>query len=136
MRRSGVLQSGVLKGMAGGLAVFALWVQLALGFGHLHATDVFGPLGQAVTAGQGPDRVSAQRPGQDEGAAGLPGADADADGCAICATLHLAAGAAPTPCFAPPEIAKATRLGPLAERTLAVTAPDYLLSRPRAPPIA
>ena len=63
------------------LALFALTLQIALSFGHVHLGD-FRHTGGGLAAGGTPSAPSA--PTQQ------PVSDAD-DYCAICATIHLAA---------------------------------------------
>ena len=73
------------RSFGGGLALFALVVQLMLSFGHIHREDIFG----AANAASGGTSIAA------------PAADASQpvphqrhskhadDYCAICATIHL-----------------------------------------------
>jgi hypothetical protein len=68
-------------GVASRLALFALAVQIALSFGHVHPGDLRHVNGGLAAAGT-PSAPSA--PTQQ------PASDAD-DYCAICATIHLAA---------------------------------------------
>lgn len=81
----------------GWLALFALGLQLALSFGHIHAEDF--AAANVAAAGQ-----SQNAPDGDHH-------DNDHDGCAICAVMHMAATSlvpAP-PCVAlPPAVAFAT----------------------------
>ncbi len=66
------------RGRIGGLAVFAIALQLVLSFGHVHAEDFAGSYGQAAVA---------------EAPANVP-FDGDTDrhqACAICTTIHIAA---------------------------------------------
>jgi hypothetical protein len=70
------------RGLGGWLALFALALQLALSFGHIHPED----FATAKAGGAGAGQLS--------GAAGTPShTDRDGDGhcdCAICAVMHLA----------------------------------------------
>jgi hypothetical protein len=73
-----------------GWALFAFLLQLGLSAGHLHAKDVFGPLGHAVTIGHGLVQIEVP-----VGPRGGDPADLDEDGCALCAVMHLVDSAVP-----------------------------------------
>lgn len=62
---------------AGRLALFALALQLALSFGHIHAEDLIAPASLATASAN-------------ETAPADHRSSLDHDGCAICATVHLA----------------------------------------------
>jgi hypothetical protein len=70
------------KSFGSGLALFALTLQLALSFGHVHLDRFASGL---VTATAADAKAPASQPSPQQ----HPASDAD-DYCAICATIHLA----------------------------------------------
>ena len=73
------------------IALFALWLQIALSFGHIHPEDIFGPIGHAVAQGHGITQVSSDGSAAPQGPSKHGAAAAFDDGCAICASMMLAA---------------------------------------------
>ncbi len=122
-----------LKQWGGWIALFALYVQLALSFGHMHADDVYGQLGHGVEQGQGHDSLAAQHRGSPETPVQQDTSDT-ADECGICAAVHLTATAVlPEPARVVPAIQSGTA-GTVRAAPFTLAAAPYLLSRPRAPP--
>ena len=72
------------------IALFAVWL-IALSFGHIHPEDIFGPIGHAVAQGHGITQVASDRSAAPQGPSKHGAAAADTDGCAICASMMLAA---------------------------------------------
>ncbi len=106
------------------LALFALAVQLALSFAHVHAIDPGRT--QAVAASS-----------SGTGSAPTPKSDGPVDpGCAICGLIQLAATATPSAAPALPLLLAVghTRLVPLDQSLLAAS--PQLPFRARAPPAA
>jgi hypothetical protein len=129
-----LLQSLKLRRAGVWTACFALWLQLALSFGHIHASDLYGPLGHPVQPGHGADQLRADHPDADPG--GSQGLDEDSGGCAICAGLHLAAGSVPPPSFVLPAVDRGSHVPKPVQAALPPGPAPHLLSRPRAPPAA
>jgi Protein of unknown function (DUF2946) len=67
-----------------GLGLFALLLQLAVSFDHIHAEDLL-PQSVAGVADQGVGKAPLPAAGQDREAPGSPHED-----CPICAVMHLA----------------------------------------------
>jgi hypothetical protein len=67
-----------------GLGLFALLLQLALSFDHIHAEDLL-PRSVAGVTGQVADKAQLPAAGQDREIPGSPHED-----CPICAVMHLA----------------------------------------------
>jgi Protein of unknown function (DUF2946) len=115
--------------LGAGLGLFALLLQLILGFAHIHPEDLRGPAAAGVaedTAGTAPaDRD------QDRNAPGAPH-----DDCPICAVTHLA-GTVVLP--HPPALALPTAftVAPFAGEDFVTTViPRWLPFQTRAPPLA
>jgi hypothetical protein len=112
------------------LALFALWLQLGLSFGHTHPEDFFGLGGQHQT-----QLIAAAHT-----APGLPGGPiSDSLGheaCAICASISLAGTlvVAVPPVIAPPRFDRRAP-PPLFDYVVVYRAP-HLLFQTRAPPVA
>jgi DUF2946 family protein len=70
-----------IRRFGAGLGLFALLLQLALSFGHVHPEDLFGASAAGIEAAAG----KAQPADQDRHAPGTPH-----DDCPICAVMHLA----------------------------------------------
>jgi len=112
------------------LALFALALQLALSFGHIH----LGPLSKHSSAFDVAASSDAQKPAGRQHHRHLPAA-AD-DNCALCALIHLAGTLLPS---APPSLALADiSIGSLHEIVVefALTAPPGAHFQARAPPLA
>jgi hypothetical protein len=110
-----------------GLGLFALVLQLALAFGHVHARELMAP--RAFAAGAAVSK-SSSAPAQIP--SGLPD-----DDCPLCATMHMAAsGLPPLPLSiaAPPDFAQVQHRASLEAFGLGVT--RHVLFQTRAPPIA
>ena len=130
-----------LKRVAG-MALFALGIQLALSFGHLHgvATATSGPdFGSAASrlsfanglAVQIADSQRARQPASNHDSGEHPG-----DICAICAVMAMANAIlfATPPALPLPQIIEFSRL--TAEREFARVASASIGFQPRAPPIS
>jgi hypothetical protein len=127
-----MLQRRSLRYSGGRLALFAVFLQLVLSFGHIHPSDIF-PFGHAVAQGQG----VAQLVTADHGSpAGQNETGAGGEACAICANMALAASLVlPDPIgIAPPAAAIPTRVA--APVALLIAAAPHLLFQTRAPPSA
>jgi len=72
-----------LRRFGAALGLFALLLQLAMSFGHVHPDDLFASASGA--SGQVADQVQAGGGGADRHAPGAPH-----DDCPICAAMHLA----------------------------------------------
>jgi hypothetical protein len=72
-----------IRRFGAGLGLFALLLQLALSFGHLHPEDLLGA--SAARIGAVADKAQPANPAQDRHAPGAPH-----DNCPICAVMHLA----------------------------------------------
>jgi len=114
------------------LALFALAMQMAVSFGHLHRDDLgLPPLARAAQFGVAAAAVHVAA-GSDEQDR-YPAAD---DYCPICATVALVAAAVPSapPALVAPPPVSGVRLSPMAaQRPLSKTAH---LFQARAPPVA
>jgi hypothetical protein len=117
-----------IRRFGAGLGLFALLLQLTLGFAHVHPADLLGAAWSGIAEEAG--KALADRD-QDRHAPGAPH-----DDCPICAVMHLAATIVPTQ---PPAVALPT------EFTVAVFAADDLATtvvprrlpfQTRAPPAA
>lgn len=107
------------------LALFALAVQFALGFGHVHAD--FAPASPLVVAS-----APSSAPSGDHGGDSSIGHDA----CAICAVMAIAAtGVASTPPTLPLPPAFAT-VRQIARTNAAIPSPRLRAFPPRGPPFA
>ena len=119
-----------IRRLGAGLGLFALLLQLALSFGHIHPEDLLGAsaaavagevVGKALPAGTEPDRHP-------------PGAPHD--DCPICAVMHLA-GTIVLP--EPPVLALPAQFTPAvfpADDFAAIVIPRRPPFQTRAPPIA
>jgi hypothetical protein len=126
-----MLQRKFMHRLGGRLGLFALWLQLALSFGHIHPGDLF-RYGHPVAAR--PGVVELVAPSRE--APSLPGTAAVDQNCAICANMALAGSLLPA---APPTIAPPTQSRLVPERrgqALDLAAPPHLLFQTRAPPSA
>jgi hypothetical protein len=111
-------------GLGSRLALFALGVQLALSFAHVHATDP-GRAQAAAAAVSG------------SGDAPLPKSDGPVDpGCAICGLIQLAATATPSAAPTLPLLLASAQVRLSAADQLLLVATPRLLFQARAPPAA
>lgn len=92
----------------GGLALFALALQLYLSFGHIHADDIYGPVNVSLTRAQTVTLPHAQA--LHAIPAGRPWYDSDAF-CPICETMYmLGTSAVPeAPHLLPPSLSPAAQ---------------------------
>ena len=125
-----MLQSLFLRRFAGRLALLAVWLQLALSFGHIHPWDIF-PFGHPVVQGVGSSQVVADHRGPLAPWSDSAAAD---QACAICANMAMAGSLVlpdpvklPLPVYA---VGQAVEFG----SALALTSPAFLLFQTRAPP--
>ena len=112
-------------GLGSRLALFALAIQFALSFAHVHVAD----LGRAQAA---PVSLAG-------GSSGAPTSKSDAPadpGCAICGLIQLAATATPSAAPALPLIVAAGHVRLAAADQLLLAASPHLSFRARAPPAA
>ena len=72
-----------IRRFGAGLGLFALLLQLALSFGHVHPEDLLGASAARIAAVAG--NAQPANPPQDRHAPGAPH-----DDCPICAVMHLA----------------------------------------------
>lgn len=127
-----MLQRRRMQRIGGRLGLFALWLQLALSFGHIHSSDIY-RFGHPVARDLGAVELVAKHgplpaePGQ----SGVLHED-----CAICASMALASSLLPAepPTLPRPSLSGRATFG--GERALALAAPRYLLFQTRAPPSA
>jgi len=109
-------------GLGSRLALFALAVQLALSFAHVHASDP----GRAQVAA-----ASATGAGD----APIPKSDGPVDpGCAICGLIQLAATATPSAAPALPTLVAPGHIRLAAADQFVLAASPRLLFQARAPP--
>ncbi|MGJ5141988.1 DUF2946 family protein [Bradyrhizobium oligotrophicum] len=110
------------------LALFALVLQFALAFGHVHWLSA-----QALDGGR---LTTAQAHTGSSPASQDPDQQPSADGCAICAVMAMAQSIllSPAPVLTPPE-AVAFRLPDAITATVAAVVVDTAF-QPRAPPTA
>jgi hypothetical protein len=102
------------------LGLFALLVQLALSFGHVHLEDLLGASAASTAAVAG--KAQPASPAQDRHTPGVPH-----DDCPICAVMHLA-GTIVLP--EPPALAL-----PVAFRVVTFASADFVATViPRRPP--
>jgi Protein of unknown function (DUF2946) len=118
-----------IRRFGAGLGLFALLLQLALSFGHVHPEDLLG----ASAAGMGAVAGEAQpaSPAQDRHAPGAPH-----DDCPICAVMHLA-GTVVLP--DPPVLALPAQFALTvlpADDLVSTVIPRRLPFQTRAPPLA
>jgi hypothetical protein len=126
-----MLQRMALRNWGARFALFAVCLQFLLSFGHIHAQDVFGPLGHAVVPGHGATIVKAA-PRSSPVPAGV--VDVAEDACSICASLALlATGALPDLARPPPPPLSAATTTPR-EAELALGPAPFRLFQTRAPP--
>jgi hypothetical protein len=112
------------------LALFALAIQFALSFGHVHLDRVAVPDASAAS-------LAAQSSGDGPNGSSKPGSHRLADDyCAICALVQLAASSAPAaaPTLPPPALVSRVWHAPVTDFELAAL--PRLLFQARAPPIA
>jgi hypothetical protein len=106
------------------LALFALAVQLALSFAHVHATDPARAQAAAATV-------------SGSGDAPIPKSDGPIDpGCAICGLIQLAATATPSAAPALPLLVASGHARLAAADQCLLAASPRLLFQARAPPVA
>ena len=118
------------------IALFAVWLQIALSFGHIHPEDIFGPIGHAVAQGHGITQVASDRSAAPQGPSKHGAAAADTDGCAICASMMLAASLVlPDPINLALPLGAVQAAAPEPVSFIIEPAP-YLLFRTCAPPAA
>jgi len=111
-------------GLGSRLALFALAVQFALSFAHVHVADVGGP------------RVVAASPADASGGASTPKSDGPVDpGCAICGLIQLAATATPSAAPALPLLIVPVHSRLEAGEQVVLAASRHFLFRARAPPV-
>ena len=118
-----------IRRFGAGLGLFALLLQLALSFGHVHPEDLGASAAGIVDKIAG--KAQPASPAQDRHAPGAPH-----DDCPICAVMHLA-GTIVLP--DPPALALPTQFTVAVFSTddlIAVVVPRRLPFQTRAPPIA
>ncbi|SRR5579885_1049846 len=127
-----MLQRRFLHRFGGRFGLLALWLQLALSFGHIHADEVF-RYGHPVGHGVGAAEIAT--PGNDAPAMPEPVAALHLD-CAICANMALASALLPAlpPALPTPGIAGSATDG--GDCALDLASPPHLLFQTRAPPAA
>jgi len=110
------------------IALFAVWLNLALAQGHMHAVDVWGPLGHPVTVGNTETALGAD-PRQD------PGLLATDNDCAVCLAMAIAGAgrAAVEITLAAPRVGDAPAF--LVGESLPPSPRPFAPSLPRAPPV-
>ena len=128
-----MLQCHVLRHYGGRLALLAVWLQLALFFGHIHPEDIF-PFGHPVVQGHGVAAITNVHdnvPLVPLPPVGGNGIDVT---CAICANMALAAALVmPDPVRLPLPLEGA--VAPLRQGGgFVLTAAPFLLFQTRAPP--
>jgi hypothetical protein len=129
-----MLQAGVLKRNGGWLALFALWLQLAVSFGHLHPEEVFGPAGRLIVPGHGATEIAAPR--HDSPLTPVPAGESEAaDVCAICAVMAMAATSVPPVATSLPAPSFIFIRHAAAHPVFRIAARPFLLFRTRAPPL-
>jgi len=114
----------------GRLALFALALQLALSFGHVHREDIFGPSSAASAAAALPAADTSSPASSDQ-----PSKHSD-DYCAICATISLLGGSfvATPPQLPVPLVSHAAE--PTDGIVAILVAPRRAAFQSRAPPVA
>lgn len=80
-----------LRRGGGWLALASLALQLVLSFGHVHASDIFGPLGRLIVQGHARTILTADHRQGPSGSQDPADDDAVEGACAICASMALAA---------------------------------------------
>ena len=114
------------------LALFALALQLALSFGHVHPEDLSAAAAPGVAAAIAGSAAADQSPQPTNHKPALPAADY----CSICASIQLTGASVPSAAPVlplPADFGRLTRAVPAAP-TSAV--PPRLLFQARAPPFA
>jgi len=115
-----------MAGFARFLALAAMLVQFAAGYGHMHPEDFYRLLGST-----GPTIIAMPQGDNTPIPAGP-----DEDGCAICQVMHMAAGSALPPPIALALPSQSCTVAPAAAISeLLLSPPAYFLFRTRAPPI-
>ena len=128
-----MLQCHFLRHYGGRLALLAVWLQLALFFGHIHPDDIF-PFGHPVVQGHGVAAIANVR----DNVPLVPLLPVGGNGidvtCAICANMALAAALVmPDPVRLPLPLDVAAV--PLRQGdSFVLTAAPFLLFQTRAPP--
>ena len=111
-------------GLGSRLTLFALAVQLALSFAHVHVSD----LGRVQAA-------AASLPAE-SGTAPTPKSDGPVDpGCAICGLIQLAATATPSAAPALPLVVASGQIRLQAADQFLLAASPRIFFRARAPPV-
>ena len=132
--RFGMLRSRTLRGFGARLAVFALWLLLAVSAGHIHPEEIFGPLGHPIAPGHGVAWLGPDRP--EQGRQDPTGPDADGGLCAICAAMQLVAAAVPPPWFGLTRLSRPIGAKRPPQSAALPEAASFRLFQPRAPPAA
>jgi hypothetical protein len=109
------------------LALFALAVQLALSFGHVHLHNLVPVTPKSATIGSGTALLSQSAPSHN------PNGSLDAD-CPICALIQLVASSAPSVAPVLPLPANPGSTGRQASAELALASSPHFLFQARAPP--
>jgi hypothetical protein len=118
-----------IRRFGAGLGLFALLLQLALSFGHVHPEDLLGASAAGIQAAAG----SAQPAGPDQD---RPPAGAPHDDCPICSVMHLAGTIVLPEPPAPALPAQFTVAIFLADDLVSIVIPRRLPFQTRAPPTA
>jgi hypothetical protein len=128
-----MLQRRFLRHYGGRLALFAVWLQLALSFGHIHPGDIF-PFGHPVAQGHAVTSVANAGDGAPLTPLRPAGGDVIDLTCAICASMALAAAlVVPDPVRLPLPL-DAVVASVLQDDGFILTAAPFLLFQTRAPP--
>ena len=118
-----------IRRFGAGLGLFALLLQLALSFGHIHPEDLLGGSAVGIEATAGSAQPAG--PDQERHPAGAPH-----DDCPICAVMHLA-GTIVLP--DPPALAVPAQFTVavfFADDLVSIVIPRRLPFQTRAPPLA
>jgi hypothetical protein len=130
---AGMLQRRFLRHYGGRLALLAVWLQLALSFGHIHPGDIF-YFGHPVTQGHAVTAIANPRDGAPPTPLQPGSGDAIDLTCAICANVALAAAlVVPDPVRLPLPL-DAVVASVLQDDGFILTAAPFLLFQTRAPP--
>ncbi|MBV8754536.1 MAG: hypothetical protein JO328_16875 [Hyphomicrobiales bacterium] len=118
-----------IRRLGAGLGLFALLLQLALSFGHIHPEDLLA--GSAANIHAVADKAQPASPAQDRDAPGAPH-----DDCPICAAMHLAGAIVLRDAAALALPTQFTVAIFSTDDLVAVVVPRRLPFQTRAPPIA